>query len=309
MRYQKVTRPMMGREIFLVLDGCKKTESHILWTLKCCKWLFFLMITSSSLISELIVSRVHASGMETAIQTKASLVIEFKREYLKYIISQQERLVRTLVDSPFMMEYLSHSDKPQRDQLKQLFLAAATINRHYMQVRFIDINGQEQIRIEQSKNGSIPVIIKDNKLQDKSSREYFKATQKIPLGSLWHSPFDLNREQGAIESLINPTYRVASPVYLDSKFYGIVIINLDMTWIIKYLADSTDFLVYLVDSEGEFLVNPDSKYSWSKYLPGRSKYQQDQENKVKNHTHSLEDIFKNGEGIRIILKPVKAELL
>lgn len=309
MLYQKVTKLTMERETSLVLDSCKKSVSHILWTLKCCKWLLFLMLTSSSLVSELVISRAHASGMETAIQAKASLAIEFKREYLKYIISQQERLVRTLVDSSFMKEYVSHDDKQQRDQLKQLFLAAATINKHYMQVRFVGINGQEKIRIEQSKTGSIPVIIKDNELQDKSSREYFKATQKIPFGSLWHSPFDLNREQGEIESLINPTYRVASPVYFDGKFSGIVIINLDMTWVIKYLSDSTDFLVYLVDSEGEFLVNPDSRYSWSKYLQGRSKYQQGQENKVKNYTHSLEDIFQNGEGIRIILEPVKAALL
>lgn len=290
----------------LVLMSNNTSNTFNLWSQAYSKYSLLLLIISAILISGLISPIANAADPEDSIHTKATLAIEVKREYLKYIVSQQERLVTSLVESPFMRSYVSDYNEPDRESLTELFLTAATINKYYMQVRFIDELGKEKIRIEQSTTGLAPMIVKETALQDKSNRKYFIEMKKTLVGNLWHSPFDLNRELGKIEQVPNPTYRISSPVYLNDKFAGMVIINLDMTSVINYLTESTDFLVYLVDADNEVLVHPDATKSWSKYLKGRNKYQETAEQKLKNQTQSLEDIFKNREGIRIILEPIEA---
>ena len=278
----------------------------VLYLLSSSTRLFLLLILTANLLSVFIVPKANALDTDSTIKAKASSEIKIKREYLEHVISQQERLVTSLVKSHFMDSYVSDYNESNRERLSKLFLITAAINQHYMQVRFIDNHGLEKIRIEQSTKGLAPVIIKESALQNKSKREYFIEMTTMLAGDLWHSPFDLNREQGKIERLLNPTYRISSPIYLDNKFAGMMIINLDMSSVIRYLTQSTDFLVYLVDADNEVLVHPDPKKSWSKYLIGRNKYQETMQQKLKNYTQSLEDIFKNGEGIRIILEPIEA---
>ena len=290
----------------LVLMSNNTAKFFNLWSLTYSKHLLLLLMMSAILTSGLITSTANAADAENAIQTKAALEIEVKREYLKHIISQQERLVASLVATLFMSSYVADYNESDRDSLNELFLTTATINKNYMQVRFIDNNGQEKIRIEQSSKGLAPVIVKEEALQDKSKREYYIAMKNTPIGDLWYSPFDLNRELGKIEQVANPTYRIASPVYRDDKFKGMVVINLDMTNVISYLTESTDFLVYLVDADNNVLIDPDPDKSWSKYLKGRTQYQPTAEDSLSNTSESLEDIFKNGEGIRIILEPIEA---
>lgn len=297
MHEQNRDRARSNKFAFLI---CLKTVKH--FTLNNLKGLPLLTLLIVNLFNGPIISAANASGMQDSLRIKAAKEIELKREYLKHIINQQERLLTSLVDTPFMNAYIAKNQESDRKSLSELFLTAATINKHYMQVRFIDAQGQEKIRIEQSNNNLAPVVVKTSALQDKSSREYFTATQKTPAGELWHSAFDLNREQGAIEKFISPTYRIAHPVYFDGAFSGMVIINLDMTSVLNYLTESNDFLIYLVDSDDELLIHPNPKKSWSKYLPGRSKYLQTDVFASESMTHSLEDIFKNGEGIRILLR-------
>ena len=290
----------------LVLMSNNTSNTFNLWSQAYSKYSLLLLIISAILISGLISPIANAADPEDSIHTKATLAIEVKREYLKYIVSQQERLVTSLVESPFMRSYVSDYNEPDRESLTELFLTAATINKYYMQVRFIDELGKEKIRIEQSTTGLAPMIVKETALQDKSNRKYFIEMKKTLVGNLWHSPFDLNRELGKIEQVPNPTYRISSPVYLEGKFKGMVIINLDMTYVTQHLMESPDFLIYLADANNNVLVHPNPKKSWSKYLTGRSQYQPTAEDSLSNTSQSLEDIFKNGEGIRIILEPIEA---
>jgi PAS domain S-box-containing protein len=271
-------------------------------------WLIMLLILLLSNLSICIqYQKAFAARVEDdPILAKASAAIAFKREYLSDILGQLENQVRILADNPFTQAYVSSNTKPELDNLTQLFLTVSTANEYYMQVRFLDAKGQERVRIDRPRDGYGPRIIPDKELQDKSSRGYFKFTKKLPRGQLWNSKFDLNRERGAIEQPINPTFRVASPVYSGGKFSGMVIINLAMSRVASVLNDSTDFMVYLVDGDGEFLLHPDPKHAWSRYLPGRTGYQKDSEVVHKTYSHSLEDLFKNREEIRLILQPIEA---
>jgi len=270
---------------------------------------FWLIILLALLVSSLQISiqyqKAYAAIVEDHIQVKASAAIASKREYLGDILGQLENQVRVLVDNPFTQAYVLSNTKSSLNNLTQLFLTVSTANEYYMQVRFLDAQGQERVRIDRPRDDSGPRIIPGKELQDKSSRGYFKFTKKLPNGQLWSSKFDLNKERGTIEKPINPTFRVAAPVYSGGKFSGMVIINLAMSRVASVLNDSTDFMVYLVDGDWKFLLHPDPNQAWSRYLPGRTGYLEHSE-RVQTYSHSLEDLFKNGEEIRLILKPIEA---
>jgi signal transduction histidine kinase/CheY-like chemotaxis protein len=91
----------------------------------------------------------------------------------------------------------------------------------YDQIRFIDQNGQEIIRLNRGGNA-----VDAAGLQNKSDRDYFLAANRLPSGALYLSAFDLNVENGRVEQPPKPTLRLAVPVFDSSgKRRGIYILN------------------------------------------------------------------------------------
>ncbi len=87
----------------------------------------------------------------------------------------------------------------------------------------------------------------------------------MPNGKIWHSKLDLNIEHGKIEVPFRPTIRIATPIYSNDKFVGIVIINMLTNKLLDSLRTSPVFDHYIIDKEGNFILHPNDKLSWSKY--------------------------------------------
>lgn len=121
----------------------------------------------------------------------------------------------------------------------------------YDQLRFIDFNGDEKIRINHSENGAY--IVDQTALQNKKNRYYFIDTAKLDQGQILISRLDLNIENDAVEIPIKPMIRLSTPIFNeDNQFLGIIILN--------YLADNylDEFRTISEYSEGEiYLLNPD----------------------------------------------------
>jgi hypothetical protein len=97
---------------------------------------------------------------------------------LLYIIEQQElRHLNTEFANPKTIKSLQDSWKSLALQRKR-----------YDQIRFLDTNGREKIRINY--NNGKPVIIKDKDLQLKKNRYYFTESINTPPGSIYSSPLD-----------------------------------------------------------------------------------------------------------------------
>lgn len=108
-------------------------------------------------------------------------------------------------------------------------------------------------------------MIADDKMQNKYHRSYFQETKRLTAGQYWYSSVDLNMEHGKVEIPYVPTFRVATPIIAAGEFKGILIVNLLFDKIIKRLAYSETFHVYLVDTDGEVIYSPESGGSWSRY--------------------------------------------
>ncbi len=255
------------------------------------------------------------TDIEDKIYDMANSETEFKREFLFNYVSDIETLLASITKNDLTLKYIQSESRSDKNNLIDLFYALSYSNRNIMQLRYIDASGKESIRIDRDKTSPELIIAPENKMQDKKQRKYFKETALLMPNQFWHSNIDLNIEHGKIEEPLKPTFRVATPLLDKGQFKGIVIINLMFENTIRNLVHSDSFDIYLVDKAGEVIYHPENTKSWSKYFDGvENIYSILPVNisKILNHntykeegvcSQSLGDLFKNNEGIRIILTP------
>ena len=135
----------------------------------------------------------------------------------------------------------------------------------YDQIRFIDANGDERIRINYSADGS--TIVDQAHLQNKKDRYYFTESQKLSAGQILISSIDLNIENGQIEEPIKPMVRFSTPIFdKNGNFYGIIITNYLADVILgefSHIANYSDGEVFLLNSESYWISSDDPELNWA----------------------------------------------
>lgn len=229
-------------------------------------------------------------------------------------LEKMDSMVKALSTSRILQEYLQHPNQKNKENVSHLFYAIAMSDNYIMQTRYIDEKGQERIRIDRLDESSIPFVAEDSKFQDKSSRDYFQTVSKMKPETIWHSKLDLNIENNKIEIPYKPTIRVATPLYIDNKYKGIVIINILTTKLLSNLRTSTVFDHYVIDKEGNIILHPNDKLSWSKYTGSKAKLIDDFPTEASQivagirkgenfYAYPLDDILQNEDDAVLILKP------
>jgi PAS domain S-box-containing protein len=169
-----------------------------------------------------------------------------------------------------------------RAQLATRLAAELAAKPAYMQFRVIGLadNGREIVRVDRLGPDGAIRNVPDGELQRKADRDYFKQAIGLAAGTVYVSPIDLNREQGAIEVPYVPTLRIATPVRADGdRPFGILIINLDLRSAFDLIraAAPEGRQIYVVNDRGDFLVDPDRDrefgfefdrpYRWQREFP------------------------------------------
>ena len=160
------------------------------------------------------------------------------------------------------------------ERLQQIFSAFSAAHPDYYQIRYIGVadGGRELVRVD-NRAGKIE-ITPSTKLQAKGDLDYFKAALGLREGEVYLSEFNLNRELGVIERPYRPTLRAATPVFTPSgQVFGMVVINMDVS---RLLESATSGLpagvqVYITNMDGEYLLHPDARRSFSFELGGKDK--------------------------------------
>ena len=134
----------------------------------------------------------------------------------------------------------------------------------YDQIRFIDKNGDEKIRINYSDEGA--TIVDESKLQNKKDRYYFYETVKLEKGQIYLSKLDLNIENGVIEIPYKPMMRFSSPVYdKNGQFIGIIVLNYMAKNLIeefKNIGEYNEGKMYLLNSNGYWISSYNPEDEW-----------------------------------------------
>lgn len=163
-----------------------------------------------------------------------------------------------------LQEYLSEGNVASLDEIANEYLNLSAQKKIYDQIRFLDQNGMEKVRV--NFNQGNPIRIVSDKLQSKQKRYYFKDCYQLEQGEVFISPFDLNVEHQKIEQPLKPMIRIGTPAF-DSKGLkrGIVLLNYMGSDLLKKLIDSEQVSVgrtMLLNADGYWLLSPDPNQEW-----------------------------------------------
>jgi PAS domain S-box-containing protein len=176
---------------------------------------------------------------------------------LEYVV--QDALF--LSQSAFLDDMLQAPQAPElQNRIAQNWLRFAEAKRVYDQIRWIDANGMERLRVNFKANAAY--IVAPQELQSKKGRYYFQDTMRLAQGQIFISPLDLNIEQGRIEQPIKPIIRIGTPVYdRQARKRGILIINYlaaDLLGLFRDYAHNS----WLINEEGYWLRGADASDEW-----------------------------------------------
>ncbi|MDG3086412.1 diguanylate cyclase [Vibrio hannami] len=157
-------------------------------------------------------------------------------------------------------------------QLTSVMMKFGMLHHNYDQIRLLDKEGNEVIRINQNEDLSL-TNVPESKLQNKKGRYYFDTTKELASGDVYISKFDLNVERGQIEFPVKPVLRFSTPVYsAENTFLGIGVINYLGTNVISLLESLNRHegdLVYLLNEDGYFLNHQESAKNWLFMYPDK----------------------------------------
>lgn len=150
-------------------------------------------------------------------------------------------------------------------EINQEYLAFSRNKAVYDQLRLLDSSGSEQVRVNWNKG--TPLIVSPQDLQDKSNRYYFTDTIELAADKIYISPFDLNIEQGKIETPLKPVLRFGRPIIdKEGMKKGVVLLNyLGQAIIDKIEKLDTDRhlgQVMLLNKDGYWLIGPNKDDNW-----------------------------------------------
>jgi PAS domain S-box-containing protein len=214
------------------------------------------------------------ASSEAQFKSIALLQLNNKTKALEQMISSLKSHLDSLETSPFTEEFLKTPNRQNRERLETLFIQNVTANRDFMQLRFIDANGHESVRCDRVRDGTIS-LVKKSDLQDKSHRYYTQETASLESGRYYVSNLDLNIEHKQIVQPLEPTLRLAKPLYHNGSYAGFLIINYNIRNIISSLVESTHFNVFMTDSSGYYLFHHDKVKAWSAIYRSGAQFKND----------------------------------
>lgn len=209
--------------------------------------------------------RMELISLEGRLRQDAKAVFEFKIRDFDTFQAGLDEIVGSLRDSSFLSLYLMDPSPENYDNLASCFLTVANSHLSLMQVRYLDELGVERVRADWMVGDKRAHLIDQDQLQNKRTRYYFQEASQVPPFTYWYSNLDLNVERGKIEIPEKPVLRIASPVYLNQQFRGIVIVNVRMKEFLSRFLSNAEFGLSLIDKDGYFLVSQDPQQSWSRY--------------------------------------------
>ena len=208
--------------------------------------------------------------METTLRDREISRLGLFNQLLRHTFKETSDDLRVLADGDGLRAYLS-SGAPA--DLARAEHRAAFFSREqsaYDQVRYIDQNGQEMLRVNE--NGA---VVPRDQLKNIAYRDYFQKAIALKPGEIYISAFDLNIENGRVEEPYKPMVRFACPVFDDAgKLRGVYIINYKGSNLIagmqQLILEQFRHRFRMLNAQGFWIKAAHPEAEWGFVLPDRA---------------------------------------
>jgi PAS domain S-box-containing protein len=236
----------------------------------------FLIFTSLFIASEFSYWKSRVYAEQNIISLKQISLERLSHQITTILISERESLL-ALRDVPPVTAIIRSRNAGGIDpvrggtlaqwkkRLEDTFLSFTLNSKSYAQLKFIDVNGNELVRVD-SLTGQAAVA---DDLKNQEDNLYVSATLQLPAGKLYYSDVNLNRENGVIQQPLTPILRIATPVYLqeNDQVQGLIVVNIYVEDLFKNIfAESSGVKRFVSDAQGQYLKHSDTSKLFGKAL-------------------------------------------
>jgi len=207
--------------------------------------------------------RIDSANAAKQINRNAESIFNEKSFYLKQIVRRYSLLLDTFSDSKLLMDYIKDPGEHNTDHLAAFFFASVESTITLMQLHYIDETGMERVRVDRV--GNRVFVVDDEKLGNRRDTYYFREASALGENAIWKSKINLSIDNWKKGDTLDPTFGMATPVYSDGVFKGIVVVNLSVETILQNLITAQEFDVFVCDGNGDILMSSDHSSDWSKY--------------------------------------------
>lgn len=195
------------------------------------------------------------------IRQQESKELGLAKEVFLNQLHQAARDLLIMASQSDLQEYVD-GDERSIHELQQDYKNISAIKSYYAQLRFLDLNGQELIRVQ--RDGELIRITSKDQLQNKAARYYFREGIQLNAGEIHISPLDLNVEHGEVQKPFSPVIRLSTPVVdHGGNKKGLMVINIRGDYLLTELEHAIEHAVgqvMLINEQGYrlFVRAPDS---------------------------------------------------
>ncbi len=187
---------------------------------------------------------------------QSQLQVKDKAIYLESFIQKRVDTVNAVKKNPYFAQFIDYKNYEHNTNF--LFFTILEENKDFMQLRYIDEYGDEKLRFDRERSGSVGY--KTAYLQNKKDRYYFKKTKQLKEDQVFISQIDFNIENNKVQKPYVPVVRISTPIYRDDKFKGILIANIFIDDFIKQWTSSPIFDITLINQQNK-IIYKNNKYN------------------------------------------------
>jgi PAS domain S-box-containing protein len=217
--------------------------------------------------------RTQDAAVVNAIRGEESKTVEVGRQRVEAIFGTALSDIGYFSDQVLLHRWLESPSSAALGALADDYLAFAVHQPFYDQIRLLDLDGRELLRIARSGVGY--EIVPKDQLRKSTDGYYFPEIARLKRGQIYVSPFDLTTGGTAIRQPIVPTIRFATPLF-DARGLerAILILNYEGARAIDRLNAVSDRALgsmWLVNADGYWLKGPSPDDEWAFMYPDRQR--------------------------------------
>ncbi len=219
--------------------------------------------------------------------TSSTLIQKIGTEELSTLVSEAHNIERRLIDIKEDLVFLSQAP-PTRHYAALLVNGSADTNavsardaaitldaqialfktfldrstNQYKDIRIIDLGGQELLRVD----GTGQLLNAETSGENQAGQAYFNQAVGLASNQVYISNFDLSRTNGHFDEPHLPVLYYAVPLQVDSNTVGVLVAKIILTPIFKDITSHSNSAIFLVNSDGSYILNPSSAKLYGKLL-------------------------------------------
>ncbi|WP_274878306.1 sensor domain-containing diguanylate cyclase [Vibrio harveyi] len=194
-----------------------------------------------------------------------------EREY-NNVQDQISSISDLLGHSQSLYDYLRDPSDKNLAILQEVWSSVAVNQKWYRQIRFLNLEGQENVRINYDFKTGIAALAQV--LQDKSERAYFQFAQNLSNDQIGSWGIELERENSELVYPYSPSIRIMMPVAMDGTREGYLVLNINVQYLSSRLNYSPvrDFNIELINQAGYYVASSHNDKLYGDIIPARSRF-------------------------------------